>query len=244
MLDLLQPVHLDPAAQRLLLDETPEVFSDDDRAFFSEKPSLEETKESVWKSNLLGSPGCDGIISLFYKAHWDIVGKLLYDVVLENFRRKTLSKTQSIGLITFCQKPKKGNSSKPKDLRRLSLLNTDYKIYSGIPARRITKLAKKGLSSNQYVAGDDRRIYHAIALAAAAVEAGNRNKRSGSGLLDNDYKAAFDFMVAQWPIMVLEKKGCGPIMVEWLQSFFAEVYSIIVVNGVLGIKILLQRSLR
>ena len=47
---------LDPTAQSLLLDETPEVFSDEDRIFFSKAPTLVETKESVWKSNLTGSP--------------------------------------------------------------------------------------------------------------------------------------------------------------------------------------------
>ena len=62
--------------------------------------------------------------------------------------------------------------------------------------------------------------------------------------MDNDYKAAFDLMDAEWPIMVLEKKGCGPTMGAWLRSFFTEVYSIVVINGILGAKILLQRSLR
>ena len=80
-------------------------------------------------------------------------------------------------------------------------MNTDYKIYSGIQIRGLTKLSKTGLSKYQYVAGDDRLIYHAIALAAAAVEAGNKNKREGSGLLDNDYKAAFDLKVSSWPIL-------------------------------------------
>ena len=98
--------------------------------------------------------------------------------------------------------------------------------------------------ANQFVSGDDRLIYHAIALAAAAIEAGNKNTREGSGLLDNDYKAAFDLMASEWPIKVLEKKGCGPVMGAWLRSFFSEVYSIVVINGVLGSKILLQRSLR
>ena len=242
--ELLQPTILDPSAQSLLLDETPEVFDDEDRAFFSESPTFEETKESVWGSNLTGSPGYDGIISLFYKVHWLLVGELLHRVVLENFKRKTLTNSQSIGLINFCQKPKKGVSIKPKDYRRLSLLNTDYKIYSGIPARRITKHSKTALSVNQFVSGEDRRIYHAIALAAAAIEAGNKNTREGCGLLDNDYKAAFDLMVAEWPIKVLEKKGCGPVMGAWLRSFFKNVSSIVVINGILGAKILLQRSLR
>ena len=71
-----------------------------------------------------------------------------------------------------------------------------------------------------------------------------KNKREGSGILDNDYKAAFDLMSSQWPILVLEKKGSGLVMVEWLKSFFFEVYCIVVVNGVLGAKVLLERSLR
>ena len=74
MTELLRPVNLDPTAQNLLLDETPEVFNEEDRIFFSKEPSTEETKESVWRSNLTGSPGKDGIISLFYKVHWDLVG--------------------------------------------------------------------------------------------------------------------------------------------------------------------------
>ena len=94
------------------------------------------------------------------------------------------------------------------------------------------------------MAGNDRLIYHAIALAAAAVEAGIRNKREGSALLDNDHKMAFDLMVSAWPIIVLEKKLCGPVMVEWLQSFFVDVFSIVVLNRILGAIIHLQRSLR
>ena len=109
MRDLLKPVHLDHNAQQLLLDKTPVVFSDEDRVFFSSKLSLEEVKESVWKSNGSGSPGCDGFTSLFYKDHWDTIGSLLYSVCMENFERKTLSQSQATGLITFCPKPKKGH---------------------------------------------------------------------------------------------------------------------------------------
>ena len=112
------------------------------------------------------------------------------------FNRKNLTHSQSIGLIVFGKKPKKANSNKPKDLRRISLLNTDYKLYSALPTRRLTKLSNKGLSPMQYGLGTDKRIQHAIALAIAAIDSGMRNNRNGTGILDNDYRAAFDLMCA------------------------------------------------
>ena len=151
--DLLSPVQLNAEAQQVMLEEVEEVFSDDDRKMLSMEPTLEETKDSIWNSNLTGSPGLDGILSLFYKRHWDLVGTLLYKVHLTNFRNKTLCKSQSEGLIMFSPKPKKLNSLKPSDKRRISLLNTDYKSYSSIPSRRLTKVAATGLSPYQYVAG-------------------------------------------------------------------------------------------
>ena len=96
----------------------------------------------------------------------------------------------------------------------------------------------------QFVAGDDRRIYHAKAHTIAAIDARNKDKRSGCGVLDNDYKAAFDMMVSSWPIKVLVKKGVGPVMEAWLKSLFDNVYSTVVANGVLEATIKLERSLR
>ena len=77
----------------------------------------------------------------------------------------------------------------------------------------------------------------------AAIESGMKDKRSGCGILDNDYRAAFDLMVAAWPIMVLVKKGVGNVMAEWLQSLFVNVFSIVAINGIAGCLILLELSL-
>ena len=123
-----------------------------------------DEKERVWKSNLTGSPGYNSIISLFYKAHWNLVRELLHEVVLEHFRRKTLTGSPPVGLIAFCRKPKKGKSIKPKDYKRPSLLNTDYKIYSDIPACHINKCAKTALSSNLW----RRMQYRSFDLSTAA----------------------------------------------------------------------------
>ena len=116
-------------------------------------------------------------------------------MIVDNFRRKGLTKSQSEALVVFGTKPKKGNSIKLKDKRRISLLNADYKINSGVASARLAKLADKGLSSAQYVSGSKRRIQHCINLARDAVYAANKNKQLGCGIQDNDFRAAFDLMM-------------------------------------------------
>ena len=68
----------------------------------------------------------------------------------------------------FGPKPKKASSHKPKDKRRISLLNTDFKTMSGLKSRRFKKTATRTLSPYQLVAGDDRRIHHGINFARDA----------------------------------------------------------------------------
>ena len=72
--------------------------------------------------------------------------------------------------MVFGSKPKKTQSIQPKDKRRLSLLNCDFKLVEGLDARRYRKIGNRVLSPVQYVAGKDRRIHHGIAKARDAVQ--------------------------------------------------------------------------
>ena len=54
------------------------------------------------------------------------------------------------------------------------------------------------------------------------------------GLLDNNYKAAFDFMVMLWVFKVLLAKGLDPAVIDRLKNIYRENITIVVVNNVLG----------
>lgn len=242
--NLLSPVAMDQVAQRNILENVKVVFDEEDRLFLSAEPTLNEVKEEVWGGNSFAAPGSDGIILYFYKYFWEDIHELLFNMIKDNRRRKGLTSSQKIALVVFGKKPKKGDSIKAKDLRRISLLNNDYKINSGLPTHRLSKLSIKGLSPGQYVSGADRRIQHCINNARDAVYKGNANNREGCGIQDNDFKAAFDLMMSVWPILVLLKKGCGQEFADWLAMFFTGVSSVVVVNNVVGAMIDLLRSLR
>ena len=136
--------------------------------------------------------------------------------------------------MVFGSKPKKASSLKPGDKRRISLLNCDFKTISGLQSRRFKKTATRTLSPYQLVAGDDRRIHHGINLARDAIQAASKLTRTGCGIADTDYQAAFDFLVMTWVFMVLKKKGVSELVINRLKNLYEDNLSVIVVNNIEG----------
>ena len=108
--------------------------------------------------------------------------------------------------MTFGAKPKKLKSLKPKDKRKISLLNVDFKTMTGVEAKRLRKVMTHTVSPLQLVAGADRRIHQGIALARDAIYVAGKSGL-GCGILDTDLIAAFDWMVMTWVQLVLRKRG-------------------------------------
>ena len=135
--------------------------------------------------------------------------------------------------MVFGNKPKKPNSLKPSDKRKISLLNADFKVTTGIDNNRFKKVATHTLSSCQLAAGDDRRIHHGINSARDAITAAGSG-REGVGILDNDYKAAFDYMVLLWVIKVLRAKGLSEEVLNRLINLYSNNITIVVINNILG----------
>ena len=191
---LLHPAALDTLAQEALLKEVKMVFTEEDNLKFLAIPTKEIVEKVLADSNLLAAPGTDGIPGLLYKEHWDLLGDQLTEVMIELFNCKPLPQSMLTSLMVFGAKPKKPGSILPKDKRRISLLNSDFKIASGLEARLFKSVATHTLSHLQLVAGDDRRIHHGINQARNAIHAAGRAGHPGCGILDTDLIAAFDWL--------------------------------------------------
>ena len=185
-------------------------------------------------SNLLAAPGTDGIPGLLYKEHWDLLGDQLTEVMTEIFKCQALPKSMATSLMVFGAKPKKPGSLLPKDKRRISLLNSDFKIATGLEASHFKKVATHTLSHLQLVAGDDRRIHHGINMARNAIHAAGRAGHPGCGILDTDLIAAFDWLCLDWTYKVLLKKGLDRQVIDRLKNLYSSSVSIVVVNNVHG----------
>ena len=231
---LLHPATLDPVAQETLLNEVNPVFTDEDNQMFLSPPTKNDIWETICESNLQAAPGSDGIPSLFYKECWKIMDDSLHAVMNDIFEEKKLPPSLRTSLMVFGAKPKKPGSILPKDKRRISLLNSDFKIATGLEARKMKKTATHSLSHLQLVAGDDRRIHHGINLARNAIYAASKPGHKGCGILDTDLIAAFDYLCLEWAYMVLERKGLHRNAINRLRNLYSDNISVIVVNNIEG----------
>ena len=89
------------------------------------------------------------------------------------------------------------------------------------------------LSPSQLAAGDDRRIHHGINKARDAITAKSGCKE-GAGILDNDYKAAFDYMVLHWVFKVLRAKGLNQDVTDRMANLYRNNLTVVVVNKIPG----------
>ena len=141
--------------------------------------------------------------------------------------------SQRTSLMVFGSKPKHPNSLDPVHKRRISLINIDMKLVTGIDAARFHQTATHTLSPLQLVAGSDLRIHHGICRARDAIKAASR-RREGCGMLDADFEAGFDYLAMSWTYEVLLKKNCSANVVSRLKRVYSDNLCTVVVNNVLG----------
>ena len=155
----------------------------------------------------------------------------LLEVIKAVFSGQSPSISMRTAMMNFCTKPKKADSLKPEDKRRISILNCDFKLYEGLIARRFRSVGSRVLSPLQYVAGGNRTIHHGILRARDAIYvASTTNKKCGIG--DQDYIAAFDYLTLSWVWRVLEKKGVNMATIRRLETLYAKGITIPVINGI------------
>jgi len=130
------------------------LLTDNERVFFESDLTLAELDKSIRDANMRSAPGLDGIGNKFIRKFWPFfrVPVLKYaNRCFETGRLTDNFKTAKIKLI-----PKKGDTTKIKNWRPISLLGNFYKIISrALTARlkkyieKLTPVGQKGYSENR-----------------------------------------------------------------------------------------------
>ena len=101
-----------------------EVFTAEDNKLLDSPITDEDVKASLQSANRNSSPGSDGLTYQTYLACWDSLGQHLSDVIREIVRSGKLPGSMRNSFLVFSPKINKEQSTRIKDKRKLSLLQT------------------------------------------------------------------------------------------------------------------------
>ena len=139
-----------------------------------------------------------------------MIGDTLVKVLQLIFKHEKSPISQRTCNMVFAHKPGKSNSKELKDKRKISLLNSDFKILTSLENKRFTKIVSHTISHTQFALGKEKRIHHTISLARDTIYLNNL-KNKGCTIGDLDFKGAFDLLCMEWVFKVLKKRSLPPI---------------------------------
>ena len=132
-----------------------------------ENINLTEIETVLFKMKNNKSPGPDGYSYEFFKIFWENLKFLMLNTFKEYLDNKRINDQQNLGIITCL--PKQGKDRRyMKNWRPITLLNSTYKIFSGLLAERLRSTLEelihndqKGFVQNRFI-GENIRLIHDI----------------------------------------------------------------------------------
>lgn len=134
-----------------------------------ESLKLAELDEAVKNIASDRSPGPDGLTANFYKHFWEEIRDLLFNAITESITQKELMTTMKQGVIKLIPKPEK-DKRLLNNFRPITLLNTDYKIFTTALAIRLKNGLPKIISNSQSGFMKGRSIHNNIRMVLDLID--------------------------------------------------------------------------
>ena len=175
------------------------------------------------------TPGTDGFSAEFYKFFWPELRTEMLSSFHFAFQTGSLSISQRRGVIALIPKKDK-DKSLLENLRPISLLNVDYKIFIKVIAKRIEKVLPKIINPNQtgYVKGrfigENTRLIQDVMFLTK-----NANTPGIATFLD--FRKAFDTIKWNYVLSAIRLFNFGPDIQKWIEVIYHNVSSCVLNNG-------------
>ena len=122
-----------------------------------EQISMHQLEEAIKGMKNNKTPGSDGIPVDFYKVFWTKIKHHFYDMMIQSFEEEMLHATARQGILNLIPKANK-DTRLIKNLRPITLLNTDYKIIEKAIANQMIPALETIIHQDQRGFMKERRI--------------------------------------------------------------------------------------
>ena len=188
-----------------------------------------EILDSLKKQKNDKTPGTSGFQANFYKFFWHDIGSFLVRSILRSICKGELSPSQKLGIISILPK-----GTKPRELlknwRPISLLNTSYKIFSGIISSRLKSVLgtiihenQKGFLSGCFI-GENTRLLYDIMYHT------EKFNKPGIVLL-LDFEKAFDSVSWKYIDKVLKFFNFGDYFIHLVKIILTDIKLCVIQHG-------------
>ena len=229
--------------QTYLRDSNLDTIDEELKTSIDRPLSVEELTPVVESLKNNKSPGWDGLTSEFYKKFWDNIKWLIMKVIDEAYDNCILPPSMRIGVISLIPKPKPPPELRLlKNWRPITLLNTDYKIFTHAIKNRIMQAVPQLISSSQSGFQPGKSTSDNLILMYLVLEYFQNNPEEEGLLLEIDYEKAFDSVEHDYLRETLKAMGFGERLISLVKLAFNGCLSYVNVNGHLSDPIYLTRG--
>ena len=193
-------------------------ISDEERHSLEGQLTLGEISKVAKELNRNKSPGTDGLPIELYGMFWRKISNFLLKALNMAYSTGTLHKSARQGVISLI--PKKGKDTRYiRNLRPITLLNTDYKILEKCLANRLKPVLEsiinedqKGFMANRSISNNIRRILDSVIVC--------EQKDIPLVILSIDAEKAFDRIEISSLLGAMRYFGIGESFQKWTSVCF------------------------
>jgi hypothetical protein len=203
-------------------------LTDEQREHLDRDLTFEELEKALGEANLKSAPGIDGYSTKFIKKFFYILGRPLFNcckLCLDEESLIDLFSTAQIKLI-----PKKGDLSKIKNWRPISLLSNFYKILSRAINNRLKSVVNRVLSRSQKGFTRTRQIHEVILNLSETINHCTINNVKGA-MVCVDQAKAFDSVDHTFMVKTFRFFGFGDKFISWLRTIGTNRKACIIFNN-------------
>ena len=156
----------------------------------------------------------------FYLTFWDTLRKPFQHMMEYSYKQKLIHGTAREGVLNLIPKQDK-DTRIPKNLRPITLLNTDYKIIEKCVANRLMAVAEEVIHMDQKGFMPGRRITANIRKLIDLEFICTKNEETGI-ILDLDIEKAFDRLSFEAIFGCMEYFDVAPYLIEWVRILYSD----------------------
>ena len=188
-----------------------------------------ELLTALKQMNPKASPGIDGIPSTLYDKMSKLFAPYMVEVLNEIICGTKPSESMRTSTLMFLGKPKKINSIKFEDKRKISILCSDFKCIETIMTNRLNIVMQQYISPSQY-ACKPKKIQHGLTAARDVVNYASK-KKVGMACVALDMKSGFDFLQMDFVYFCFKKYGFTDEAINIFKNIYSNALATLVLNG-------------